>query len=58
MSGEKKRKKAVVFFHNSDFVSLDEYIDYMQRDPISKEEAKAADWDKFGEQIAAMDKKK
>lgn len=41
------RKKAVVFFHNSDFLTLDEYIDYMQREPISKKEAAEADWDDF-----------
>lgn len=41
------RKKAIVFFHKSDFLTLDEYIGYMQRKPISEKEAAEADWDDF-----------
>jgi len=42
-----KKKKATVFFHKSDFRTLDEYIDYMRRPPISDEEVENVAWNEF-----------
>jgi hypothetical protein len=44
-------KKNIVYYHNSDFVSLEEYIEHMRRPPISNEEATAANWDRFMEDL-------
>lgn len=41
----KVKKKAVVFFHKSDFLTLDEYIAAMRRPSISDMELAKADWD-------------
>lgn len=46
------KKKAVVFFHKSDFITLDEYIDYMRRPPISVEEVTKANWSDFLEKLS------
>ena len=40
-------KKAIVFFCKSDFMTMDEYIEYMRRPPISDEEVAMIDWDMF-----------
>lgn len=45
-------KKNIVYYHNSDFVSLEEYIEYMRRPPISDNEATSANWDRFMDDLA------
>lgn len=40
-------KKSVVYFHNSDFSSLEEYIEHMRKPLFTREDVARADWGKF-----------
>lgn len=45
LTPEGPRKKQIVYYHHSDFKSLEEYIDAMRRPPISDKEAHEVDWE-------------
>jgi len=44
-------RKAVVFFHKSDFRTLDEYIDAMRKPPIKKDDVDKTDWNDLAQRL-------